>query len=188
MQSALDDARTKSEALADTLSRLKFELVTAAEAVKEATREADARLSVLHESDAEMAAVAEQLGHLASTVRNANAEAERLKNALGAATSALDADNASLTELAQRFEAAGQTLRPNHRPSAAIVSLAKSKCHARPKLMHASQCAPTKSARVRRPPPLTTLSELLVTSANLAAVSQSAKNAVLAKLLSQVLY
>ncbi|MEN9710451.1 MAG: chromosome partition protein [Actinomycetota bacterium] len=108
MQSALDDARTKSEALADTLSRLKFELVTAAEAVKEATREADARLSVLHESDAEMAAVAEQLGHLASTVRNANAEAERLKNALGAATSALDADNASLTELEQRFEAAEQ--------------------------------------------------------------------------------
>lgn len=109
MQSALDDARSKSDELADVVSRSKFEQVAAAEVVKVAQREADSRLTVLHESDAEMAAVAEQLGNLASAVRNANAEADRLRNALTSATAALSADEQSLQELTARFEAAEST-------------------------------------------------------------------------------
>lgn len=106
MQSALDEARGAAEERANTVSRVKFEQVAAAEAVKAAAREADSRLSVLHESDAEMAAVAEQLGHLASTVRNANAEADRLKNSLSASVAALTADQGSLQELQTRLESA----------------------------------------------------------------------------------
>lgn len=104
LQSALDDARTRvAEAVARS-ERTRFALATALRVEQEARTRHEATLERLHESDAAMAAVAEQLGHLGSAARAARAEAERAQAALAAADERLVADQAELTELAERLQ------------------------------------------------------------------------------------
>jgi chromosome segregation protein len=103
---ALDEARTKRDAAAHDVERLKFEQIAATQRVEEAQKVADQALSGLYESDAQMAAVAEQLGALGNAARSANAEADRLNAAVTSATAARESDETSLRELQSRLHAA----------------------------------------------------------------------------------
>jgi chromosome segregation protein len=106
MQAAYDDAKQKRDQAIHEVERIRFEQIAATEGVRIAQRDVDATLSGLHESDARMAAVAEQLGQLSSAVRAAAAEADRLNSSITSANAALEADQKSLDELIQRFNAA----------------------------------------------------------------------------------
>ena len=109
VQAAVDEARAGLTEATHRGERVRFELGGALEAVTSAQGRVDAALSRLHESDARMAAVAEQLGQLGSAARSASGEADRVAASLSAATSARDADRATLDELTLRLQAAEQT-------------------------------------------------------------------------------
>ena len=106
LQSALDDARAGLQDAAARGERCTFELVGARSRLAEAQSAFDATLERLHESDAALAGVAEQLGTLGSAQRAARAEADRHRATLVQATERRAQDEAELTELARRLEAA----------------------------------------------------------------------------------
>ncbi len=108
VQAAVDEARARLGEAQHGLERTRFELAAALEEQTSASERVEAALVRLHESDARMAAVAEQLGALGSAARSAAAEAHRLSAAVEAASAARDADQRTLTELADRLAAAEQ--------------------------------------------------------------------------------
>ncbi len=117
VQAALDEARGKQEQTAHRSERIRFDLERATHEQREAVTRVEAALARLHDSDARMAAVAEQLGQLGSAARASAGEAERLDAAYSAASEARDSDEATLNELATRFDTA-QAEPDQHEPSA----------------------------------------------------------------------
>lgn len=103
VKAAVDEAATKLEEATHSGERLRFELVAAEQARREAQSSVDASLTRLHESDARMAALAEQMTLAGQGVKAASAEAARLEEAINQGVTARQGDIAGLAELENRL-------------------------------------------------------------------------------------
>lgn len=103
VKAAVDEAATKLEEATHSGERLRFELVAAEQARREAQSLVDASLTRLHESDARMAALAEQMTLAGQGVKAASAEAARLEEAINQGVTARQGDIAGLAELENRL-------------------------------------------------------------------------------------
>jgi chromosome segregation protein len=106
VQAAVDEAESSLAEVTQRLERTRFSLAAAIDEQRDIAELAESALTRLHDSDARLAAVAEQLGQWGAEARSAAAEAERLGQSIADAQAAREADEATLSELQQRFEAA----------------------------------------------------------------------------------
>jgi len=106
-QAALRQAQADLEGARHDVELLRFEMSAAVTQEEEAHDHRDAALAQLHESDAAMGALEEQLSVAKQRAASSQAEAGRLQAALDESARERENDEAALTVLQQRLEAAG---------------------------------------------------------------------------------
>ena len=147
VHAAVDEAESALADVVHGLERTRFALAAALDEQREIAERAEAALARLHDSDARLAAVAEQLGQWGAESRSAAAEADRLAAAIADAQAAHSADEATVNELQQRFEAA------QHEPSVQVaderVALAEAAEDARRAEVEARLAVRTGEERIR---------------------------------------
>ncbi len=130
LTASLEATRAELANAAHEAERLRFQLTGLRAERQAAAAAAEAALDRLHESDARMAAIAEQLGNQGQQARAATAEAERIERSLVASEQALAADEATRSELSDRWELANAEPQSDDEPDPATRDAAAAEAEA----------------------------------------------------------